>query len=617
MTMKASKTLKIVWALSKILAAYLLIMQAGCTATKYRQDADESAQRIIADARKDLFGSGQGVDIERPADILRRRLLLEQDLPYADDASLGTDALAPIAHNPEQDYPKASDVVTTSEYSIEDDSPLVLSLVQALEVGAANTAEYQSKKEKVFQAALDLDLQRSNFGFVFGGDLKSQIEKTGSDSGMDGTGEDSATLTNSGSLSANKAFKNGASFAAYVGIDLVNLLTGGHTFSKNVTGDASISIPLLRGAGKHIASEALTQAQRDLVYTLYELERYKRAFAVDVVSNYLEVLQQGDQVENALENYKTLMTSALRTKRMEEVGRAEIIQVDQAAQAELSARNQWISAAEAYENRLDAFKTFIGLPADAQIELSRSELETLAGGPMKAMMNAEAYADAAGTSGPAPPGMENAGPMEMGESKAIALAFENRLDLRIAKGRIRDAQRAVVIAADRLGAELTLFGEMQSGQSGGNDSYKGLITLDLPFERTAERNAYRNSYIALEQAVRNEQILEDSIKIAIRQNLRRMTEAREALKIQSRAVSLAEKRVKSTDRFYEFGRADLRDVLDAQSALLIARNALTSTVVDYRVAELAFQRDAGILNINDKGLLVEYTDSNREIQLEQ
>jgi outer membrane protein TolC len=210
--------------------------------------------------------------------------------------------------------------------------------------------------------------------------------------------------------------------------------------------------------------------------------------------------------------------------------------------------------------------------------------------------------------------MKNAGEFEMTESKAITLAFENRLDLRIAKGRIQDAQRAVVIAADRLGAELTLLGTVQSDQpiSGAPDdtSYGGLITLDLPFERTKERNAYRNSYIALEQAVRSEQSLEDSIKIAIRQNLRTMAEAREALKIQTRAVSLAEKQVKSTDRFYEIGRAQLRDVLDAQSFLLIARNELTFTMVAYRLAELTFQRDVGILNINEKGLLVEYAGSN-------
>lgn len=603
MTMKSLKTSKCVWTLSSFLAVFLLMIQAGCTASRYRQSADESAQSLIADARKDLFENEQGVVIERPADILRRRLLLEQDLPYAGDASLGSDAVAPISNQPEQDYPIAADVITTSQYAIEKGSLLLISLVQALEVGAANSAEYQTMKENVFQAALALDLQRSDFGFVFGGDLTSRIDRSKSDA-------TATTLTNSGSFSTKKAFQNGATFATSIGIDLVNLLTGTRTFSKSMTGDASISIPLLRGAGKHIASESLTQAQRDLVYALYALERYKKTFAVEVVSGYLNVLQQDDQVENAAENYKTLMASARRTKRLEEVGRASIIEVNQAAQGELSARTQWVTTVEAYQNQLDAFKALIGLPADARIELSRSELENLAGGPMKAMMNVQETETDAGTSEPVPPGMENAGPLEMAESEAIELAFENRLDLRVTEGRIQDAQRAVVIAADSLGAELTLLGTIQSDQYdtavADSTAYGGLLTLDLPFERTAERNDYRNSYITLEQAVRDAQILEDGIKLAIRESLRKMTDARDALKIQTRAVALAEKRVKSTNRFYEVGRAELRDVLEAQSSLLVARNALSSAVVDYRVAELSFQRDAGILNINDKGLLVEY-----------
>lgn len=69
--------------------------------------------------------------------------------------------------------------------------------------------------------------------------------------------------------------------------------------------------------------------------------------------------------------------------------------------------------------------------------------------------------------------------------------------------------------------------------------------------------------------------------------------------------------------FFEAGRSELRDLLEAQSALLTARNALTSAVINYRMAELQFQRDAGILKIDDNGLLIEYesgedsSDNNR------
>jgi outer membrane protein TolC len=221
------------------------------------------------------------------------------------------------------------------------------------------------------------------------------------------------------------------------------------------------------------------------------------------------------------------------------------------------------------------------------------------------------------------PSRENAGPLEMEEIKAIKLALENRLDLKVLEGKVYDAQRAVTIRANALGAELTLLG---SAQFSGDEKttfkkdsgiYTGLLTLDLPFERTSERNAYRASYIALEQAVRSVQSTEDNIKFSIRQSLRKMSQAREGLSIQTKALTVAEKGAKSADLFFEAGRTTLRDLLEAQSSLLTARNALTSAVINYRMAELEFQRDAGILKIDNKGLLVEYTseeNSNVKIQ---
>ena len=83
------------------------------------------------------------------------------------------------------------------------------------------------------------------------------------------------------------------------------------------------------------------------------------------------------------------------------------------------------------------------------------------------------------------------------------------------------------------------------------------------------------------------------------------------------AVQSAETGLRSANMFFEAGRSELRDLLEAQSALLTARNALTSAVINYRIAELQFQRDAGILKIDDNGLLIEYesgedsSDNNR------
>ena len=130
--------------------------------------------------------------------------------------------------------------------------------------------------------------------------------------------------------------------------------------------------------------------------------------------------------------------------------------------------------------------------------------------------------------------------------------------------------------------------------------------LDLPLERTGEQNAYRNSYISLERSVRDVQALEDQIKLDIRGALRHLLRTRESYRIQAMSVKLARRRVESTSLFLDAGRAEVRDMLEAQESLVQAQNALTSALVNYRIAELELQRDMGVLQVDDEGLWHEY-----------
>ena len=106
--------------------------------------------------------------------------------------------------------------------------------------------------------------------------------------------------------------------------------------------------------------------------------------------------------------------------------------------------------------------------------------------------------------------------------------------------------------------------------------------------------------------MRDLQELEDQIKLAVRNALRNLMQARESYKIQAEAVRLAQKRVRSSELFLQAGRAQVRDVLDAKEDLVSAQNDRTRALVNYRVAELELQRDMSVLEVNEKGLWVEY-----------
>ena len=280
-----------------------------------------------------------------------------------------------------------------------------------------------------------------------------------------------------------------------------------------------------------------------------------------------------------------------------------------------------------YQRRLDAFKLTLGLPTDADIELDRAELEALAARAER-IIPAEEARDLEGPAEAAdapihlvPPGEGIAGPYEIEEIGATRVALESRLDLRVALGQVHDAQRGVAIAADQLRADITLLGSGSAGEGRnlstadrddtnlrpGDGLYSALLTLDLPLERTAERNEYRVSLIRFEQAVRDLQELEDEVKLAVRNRLSELLEARESIRIQALSVAVAKRRVDSTNLFLEAGRAEIRDVLEAQESLVSAQNALTAALVNYRVGELSLQRDLGVLAVDEKGLWTEYT----------
>ncbi|MEN6425376.1 MAG: TolC family protein [Phycisphaerales bacterium] len=602
----------------------------GCRSpAKYREKADKAAYDIIEKKQQEALGKTEPILIERPSDILRRRLIEAQGLPVSGEASLGTDALTQIPYWPDENYPIE---VSSADANIpiEPNRPLKVSLIDALQIAARNSPDYQSRKEDVFRVALSLDLQRNAFRTVF---------TTGADSRLttDTTGDETVTtLDTSGNVGVARTLQNGLEVSSALAIGIVNLLTQGRASSLGLSSDTSVSLPLLRGAGRHIVAEGLTQAERDVIYEMWDFERYKRTFAVDVAQRYYGVLRQMDSLENSKNNYRSAIQSARWSRRQADAGRIPEIQVDQAVQRELSSRNSWISSEASLKDSLDSFKTSIGLPADALIKLDPNDLVQLrerAEEYVTAMREAskagssEAVPPADAPVTLVPPDKKEAGRYEMDELLATELALENRLDLRIANGAVYDAQRQVVVAADALKADLTVGGSANFADNDDDGSlsfdggrYAALVSLDVPIDprsRAREQNTYRTSLINLERATRSVQDLEDQIKLSIRGELRTLLESRESLKIQAQSVVVAEKRVRSTNLFLEAGRAEIRDLLDAQDSLLSAQNQLTSAVVNYRTAELQFQRDLDLLTITKEGLWEEYSPEDRKHDGEQ
>jgi outer membrane protein TolC len=597
-----------------VIATAMLALAIGCARPQKRlEQADAAAYQIIAAGQEAALGRSEPFTIARPAELLRQRLFEGQDLPYSHAASLGSEHLQPPPAWPEIDYLRPRDGEDRpAPWSGE--VPLVLSLGEALRIGARNNGDYQTAKEEIFRAALALDLQQQEFRHSLAGLLQSRVITDR------GSGQGTVSgLEHQGAVAWEKKLQTGLAMTTRLGLDLVKLLTFDRSSSLGIFADSTITIPLLRGSSREVVAEPLTQAEREVVYAIYRFERFRQNFGVEVTGEYLAVLRQLDEVANSRENYEILLINSRRAERLAEAGRLPEIQVDQALQDGLRARDRWLRASQAYARQLDRFKVRLNLPPDARLELDPGELRRLAG--------SIAPAGQAGEDGPAA-GSPDSSPLWLGsppeisiegrlleEEDALKLALAHRVDLLISHGRVYDAQRRVVVAADGLRSEMNLTGTAAIGERRSlrtatlpdgefrpeRGYYTALLNLDWPVTRVAERNLLRNSLINLERAVRELQQAEDAVKLEVRNSLRELAGSRERIRIQARAVEVAQRRVDSTNLLLQAGRVQMRDLLEAQEALVVAQNNLTAARVDFRVAELALFRDLGVLEVSEEG----------------
>lgn len=450
-----------------------------------------------------------------------------------------------------------------------------INLAQAVAMATAHNRDYQTEKEELYLMALDLTLERHNFAAQWFGTFDSTYVRDADDE----------TLAHVGELGFEQLLADGAQISISIAYDWLRYLTGDPRASIGSVLSASITQPLLRGAGRKVAQETLTQAERDTLYRIRAFNRYRKEFVVSIVDDYYRVLQRRDAVTNAENNHKRRVESRQRLQMEADAGRTNRFEVDQAEQRELAALNDYIRAQQSYQQALDEFKIRLALPTDASVELDQNELKAL---------------ENIGVSQP-----------DYTAEMAIETALIRRLDLATSMDRIDDAVRKVMVAADGLGPELDVVGGLEIGSTPEKDysrlrfhsgTYSLGLSADLPLDRKEERNTYRESLINLQRQQRQYEDDEDTIKLQVRQAYRDLEEAAESYRIQKNSLNLAEKRVESTTLLLEAGRVTTRDVLEAQDALLEAQNNLTAALVNHAIAKLNFFRDIGVLQVRPDGM---------------
>lgn len=539
------------------LACWLLwsSLSACRSAEAWRADADEEVYGILAERRAEVGAKGE-FSIEPPAESLRARLVAE--------AALGESA------------------------------ELSLDLVACLRVAAENSRDWQAERERLFDAALALTRTRWQYSVQTSATGEAKLDGKPASGG-------SHTETEGSLLSDLGLFKLlgiGAQLTANVGLDLLEAVGNGDAWDALSSASLNITQPLLRGFGREIVEEPLTQGERDVLYQVRSYERFRRTFAVNIAQRFFQVLEQVDRLKNEDANYANLTRLRERNEALAEAGRLTDIQVDQARQDELSAEDRLVAARRDLEQALDDFKFVLGLPIETHLVLEEGGLRSLAAWPALAE--------------------------DLDEDRALGIGLEKRLDLANARGQAEDAERRVRVTADALRLGLDLQGGASVQSPRGEPASPALddvewnlsLGIDLPIDRIPERNAYRGALIDREAGRRALEASADRVTSELRDALRRLDAARASYRIQSGSVILAERRVESAALNLDAGRASTRDVLEAQESLLSAQNTLAAALTDTILAGLFLYRDMELIEVTERGLevlVVDETDPGDEI----
>ena len=401
----------------------------GCNQAQYRQQADEEVYQVIAERNADPRWSIDNASIEP------NRLSRFYDDQDPDHSPMPIDDPASQQYMEEVNGIKAWEGWTEkgtrtylenpkwrkglSEYTqVSDDGTVELTIDSALRLAYMHSSLHQTNLENLYLSSLDVTAQRFRLDTQFFGGSGTSYVHRGDISPV--AIAYSAPL---GSYVVNGPFERPESNRFSIPTDLQarrRLATAGevlvgfaNSFTWDFSGsDASLGSslanfsfvqPLLRGAGKKIALEQLTQSERRLLANLRAYAQFRQGFFTQVaigelgvngpqrfgsstqlqsfsgfggIGGYLGLIQQAQQIANSEATLRLQRRTEKRLQALYDNDLTDIVNLDQFKQRVKSTTASLLQQQNGYELALDNYKTQImGLPPELPITVDDSMLK--------------------------------------------------------------------------------------------------------------------------------------------------------------------------------------------------------------------------------------------------
>jgi len=257
-----------------------------------------------------------------------------------------------------------------SQLPLNADGELELDRNATVEMALLNSRDYQSEVEQLYATALQLSENQFEFdvNWFGGSDTNFAAQSDGANAVRD--------LSTVSQVGATRNFAAGGQLAT----SLANSFSwqlGGAGPANFSAGNILVSLtqPLLRGAFRHVRTESLTQAERNLLYSARDFARFRRQFYFANVQSYLNLLNSVQSVRIDRDNLRNLELNLDEHDFLLERDLVTPIRVDQVFQEFQRGRLSLINSEQNLQTALDQFKFSLGLPARVKIKLDESILD--------------------------------------------------------------------------------------------------------------------------------------------------------------------------------------------------------------------------------------------------
>lgn len=362
-------------------AVFLLIgLSAGCDRSWYRRWADRDAYALIHSRVTDPAFSIGDRPVE-PGPTSRLADLHDADRPPRppDDPAARQWMDRPGGMNGGRRWDRngVADSIENDQWSqylpVDERGVLKLNGDLCVELALQHSREYQTAFEAVYLSALDVSLARFQFRPQWLGRQTTEFSHFGA--GGFANGESNALSVSQETGFTRALAAGGQLLSNFANVWVWEFANGGaRVMSSNLA--FSLIQPLLRGASREVRLEGLTQAERDLLYSVRDFARFRKQFWAEVttLNGYLNLLLILQNFRNQQANLLAQEQNYRLHLELFEGGKKSRVQVDQAYRGFLAARLGVAQAEAELETALDQFKLRLGLPPTVPVELDDSPL---------------------------------------------------------------------------------------------------------------------------------------------------------------------------------------------------------------------------------------------------